>query len=1270
MRNQPWTRRALLCLSAALMVGVPLSGSGEDIDIFSVDEVATVNKPNVLFVLDNSSNWSRQSQKWPGGLTQGQSEVRAIKNVLNSLPDNVVNVGILEHRTQGSSGDNDGAFIRYHIRSLNSSNKVAIGNHLDTIFNDINGPVEKRNSGNPFGNLFWDVYNYLSGGNVTDGGAGTPSTRADSGAYTSAYSKFRSPLTTNDTCTRTVVIFLGNNVSNGPTRDSTANQNALAALGGDTREIPFADYVINTSPSVSNLGYSDICYSDVASCTADNSGTACTEGGFTSCYCDSTDFISCPLENFNVLGINSTSTTTTVSDDNPGVTTTGVATGDEVSCANKAPSPIACPASSSSSSSGPGADETTTQTTSWTANSCNWVSTGGAGCNGKKENYELRGTQTVRTVVTRTTTAGTQDVLGQTSQCYADTSSCSTSDFSTECASYDSCICQATGDTTGCGAGSTKRYQIKGESTNSTAEPTGTFSAAPSGPFMGDEWTRFLRAKGVPVPGSSAKTQVTTYTIDVFNAQQNADFSGLLFNMARVGGGKYYQAKNESQIEDALRNIFTEIQAVNSAFSSASLPVNATNRAQNENQVFIGLFRPDRTKRPLWFGNMKRYQIINQSGDLQLGDKNGNSAINEQTGFLSECAVSFWTTDSGAYWSDVITDDPNASGICQTSGNDPTSDLPDGPFVEKGAVAEVLRKGNNPSATPDADGNYAVNRTIKSIKSGALVDFNASNFSGIDATVMKFIRGEDTEDDDLDASTSTGLTETRSTIHGDVIHSRPQPVNYGGSTGVVVYYGSNDGMFRAVQASTGKELWSFVAPEHHGKLERLRKNAPNIRYYGDTTAGLAPKDYFFDGSTGIFQNADDSKIWIFPAMRRGGRKVYAFNVTNPASPQYLWSKGCPNLTNDIGCDSGFSDIGQTWSLPNAAFIEGYSSTKPVLVFGGGYDACEDADSVTPSCSSAKGRGVYVVDAETGAIVRHFDFSALTGVSARSVIADVAMLDVNFDGKVDYAYAADLGGNIFRMDFVDTPSGATARTPGDWRLSRVAYTNSGARKFFFAPALLQSGNDKVYLALGSGDREHPLESQYPYSLVVNRFYTFIDDLLDVDPVTSTNLDDTTVMADYTSSTGCGSQRILPGNTQKGWFMSLNAQGQGEQVVTGAVIAGGQVFFSTNRPTPTSSTACENSLGEARGYIVNLFNASGAIGASGICDGVRSTEFIGGGLPPSPVIASVPVDGQVKTIIIGGAQKDGAVSSAIEAQHVRPAVDSKRNPVYWYKSSGGN
>src|SRR3546814_11922794 len=85
--------------------------------------------------------------------------------------------------------------------------------------------------------------------------------------------------------------------------------------------------------------------------------------------------------------------------------------------------------------------------------------------------------------------------------------------------------------------------------------------------------------------------------------------------------------------------------------------------------------------------------------------------------------------------------------------------------------------------------------------------------------------------------------------------------------------------------------------------------------------GSAPKDYVFDGSTGVYQNADNSSVMIFPTMRRGGRKVYAFNVTNPRSPIYSWSKGCPNATNDTGCDTGFSGIGQTWAIPSVSRID-------------------------------------------------------------------------------------------------------------------------------------------------------------------------------------------------------------------------------------------------------------------------------------------------------------------------------------------------------------
>src|SRR3546814_16992054 len=101
----------------ALRVGIP-----EDIDLFSVDDVSQVDAPNVLSVRDNSANWSRQSQQWPGGLTQGQSEVRAIKTVINGLDSNI-NVGLLEYSTGGSSSDSDGGYVRQHIRPLTTANR-------------------------------------------------------------------------------------------------------------------------------------------------------------------------------------------------------------------------------------------------------------------------------------------------------------------------------------------------------------------------------------------------------------------------------------------------------------------------------------------------------------------------------------------------------------------------------------------------------------------------------------------------------------------------------------------------------------------------------------------------------------------------------------------------------------------------------------------------------------------------------------------------------------------------------------------------------------------------------------------------------------------------------------------------------------------------------------------------------------------------------------------------------------------------------------------
>jgi len=812
-----------------------------------------------------------------------------------------------------------------------------------------------------------------------------------------------------------------------------------------------------------------------------------------------------------------------------------------------------------------------------------------------------------------------------------------------------------TGGTAGCSGAQTVR-QYSGCNPVITITPTGA-SAVPStsDARYADEWSKYLYTTDVSAEGGRQNAAV--YAIDVFKDAQDARQTALLSSMAKHGGGRYFSATSEQAILNALREILIEIQAVNSVFASASLPINATNRAQNENQVFIGMFRPDADGKPRWYGNLKRYQVALFGAEAKLADMNGVDAVSAATGFVQSCAASFWTRDSGTFWNFS----PISSGMCTAAATSPFSDLPDGPLVEKGAAAGVLRRGNDPAAVTPTN---AVNRTMLTCPSAgscsSLVPFNTTNVSqaavgAADAAahqrIIDYTLGKDVNDENA----NTDLVEVRASVHGDVAHSRPLPINYGGSTGVVVYYGGNDSSFRAISGADGRELWAFVAPEHHGKLKRLTDNSPLITY-PDTppTVPSQRKDYFFDGSVGVYQNADNTQVWVFPTMRRGGRMLYAFDVTTPSAPALKWRVGCPNLTDDTGCTGGFAGIGQTWPFPNVARIKGYNSgNDPVIVMGGGYDACEDADSSSPSCGGVgvKGKKVYVIDAGSGAVLASFN-------TLRSVAADVTLIDRDFDGLVDHAIVADTGGNLYRIDFVD-PVTRLPLPAASWAIYHTARTNAAGRKFQFAPAVLAAGlPDRVLIALGSGDRERPLQTNYPYvETIANRFYMFVD-ILSTSGV-PVDLDGGT-MANFTSNTTCATTL---GSSLNGWYMDLNA-GRGEQTVTSASIFGGLIFFSANRPVRPTPGQCGADLGEARGYAVNLLNASGAADTEALCGGVRSGVFLGGGLPPSPVVGVVPVAGKPVTVMIGGIQRSGGASSPIGAQRVRPAITQKRLRTYWY------
>ena len=167
-----------------------------------------------------------------------------------------------------------------------------------------------------------------------------------------------------------------------------------------------------------------------------------------------------------------------------------------------------------------------------------------------------------------------------------------------------------------------------------------------------------------------------------------------------------------------------------------------------------------------------------------------------------------------------------------------------------------------------------------------------------------------------------------------------------------------------------------------------------------------------------------------------------------------------------------------------------------------------------------------------------------------------------------------------------------------------------------------------------------------------------------------MDDTTVMIDNTASTTCSSPPLTPASIQKGWFMSLNQNGPGEQTVTSSVIVGGLVTFSTNRPVPAAAGTCSTTLGEARGYFLSLLNGSGAIGIGGSCGGSRSGIFVGGGLPPSPVLGTIPVGGTPRTVLIGAIQRTPTVSSPIGSQPFVPPIRPTRKRIYWFTPGSDN
>ncbi|HVL55757.1 MAG TPA: hypothetical protein VM491_04585, partial [Burkholderiaceae bacterium] len=194
-----------------------------------------------------------------------------------------------------------------------------------------------------------------------------------------------------------------------------------------------------------------------------------------------------------------------------------------------------------------------------------------------------------------------------------------------------------------------------------------------------DEFARFM--SGASIGGSSGRN-IVTHAIAVTGASSDGIYPNFLRGIAHQGGGSFAEVADADTLTAALLEIFVQIQAVDSVFSSVSLPLAAHSQDTFTNQLFVGMFRPDPLAGPRWYGNLKQYAIAYDpiTDSLSLVDRVGRPAISAATGFIEPTAISYWSTSS-QFW------------LNQPSGTPPSeSDAPDGEVVEKGGIAQRLRE--------------------------------------------------------------------------------------------------------------------------------------------------------------------------------------------------------------------------------------------------------------------------------------------------------------------------------------------------------------------------------------------------------------------------------------------------------------------------------------------------------------------------------------------------------------------------------------------------
>ena len=360
---------------------------------------------------------------------------------------------------------------------------------------------------------------------------------------------------------------------------------------------------------------------------------------------------------------------------------------------------------------------------------------------------------------------------------------------------------------------------------------------------------------------------------------------------------------------------------------------------------------------------------------------------------------------------------------------------------------------------------------------------------------------------------------------------------------------ANDGMvhiFRNGTPSNPYDLKLSYIPagmdreDDQGQATTLGKVLKDVARdgYGSST----PHRYMVNGGF-VLRQTPDKQTFMFGAMGQGGRGAYALNIGAVAnSDRSGWNKTVPLFEtekgsgNKLGYTIGSTQIGRVSIKRNATPVNLESDVRYAGFLASGYRT-EDVNSadnetalyvydMTGKEAGTKGTGSNVSSSKAGKLL-----AKIPVPDGKGGLSTPTLVDTDFDGIVDIAYAGDRYGNMFRFDL-------RGETPSEWSVQMI-FQGSGNQPITSAPAVSRRSKDKYVVIFGTGSEIY--HSELDVATQNNAVYGIYDDTSkEAVLAKSDELTGQTVQADgeYISVTN---NKVSEG--QKGWKLAL---GSGERV----------------------------------------------------------------------------------------------------------------------------